>query len=176
MALSFVRHPPVAGAEGRCYGRLDLPAKPGWTLPDPLRGRRFARVVSSPLIRCRVLAETVAQGAPLLLDARWAELDFGDWEGQPWARIPRRPLDDWAARPWDFQPPGGESTRALVDRVRAALADLAAEPGPVLVVSHAGPLRAALGLLEGWPEARWLSRPVPPLALITPDSSTHDDA
>lgn len=43
------------------------------------------RVVSSPLSRCRKLAQYIATAAelPLHFDERLAEMDFGAWEGRP---------------------------------------------------------------------------------------------
>ena len=43
----------------------------------------FSRIVSSPLARCRVFAESIAQTSdvPLTLHAGFEEIDFGDWDG-----------------------------------------------------------------------------------------------
>ena len=42
--------------------------------------------------------------------------------------------------------PGGETATALSERVREAWAALLADARPVVVVSHAGPLRLAIAL------------------------------
>ncbi|MEM7669600.1 MAG: histidine phosphatase family protein, partial [Pseudomonadota bacterium] len=52
----------------------------------------------------------------------------------------------WAEDPLNTAPPDGETFAALVLRVEAALADLV--PGTV-VVTHAGPIRAARMILTG---------------------------
>jgi alpha-ribazole phosphatase len=62
--------------------------------------------------------------------------------------VPRTALDAWAADPWGFAPPGGESGGALVARVRAVFAAL--RPGTV-VVSHGGPLKVLAALIAGRP-------------------------
>jgi alpha-ribazole phosphatase len=158
-SVILLRHTPLADAAGICYGRsertlatsatIDM-ANVLATLPA------FDRVVSSPAERCRRLAVVAActQRAAttgVSLDARWLEIDFGRWEGLAWDAVPRGELDAWAADTWDYAPGGGESARQLYARVAQALQDLRAEPrgGRTLVVTHAGPLRAAAVALQG---------------------------
>lgn len=105
-------------------------------------------------------ARTAATAAPLtaaglpaaVVDPRWAERDLGQWSGRPWdevlAAMPERAHHDPAA--WDAQvPPGGESQEQVAARVAAALAQ--PPTGTVVVVTHAGPLRAALAQVLALP-------------------------
>lgn len=149
--MILLRHPRPRVAPGLCYGRLDVPAGPraAAEIAAALRAApTAARVVASPAARCRLLAERLAarDGAPLALDPRLGELDFGDWEGRRWDDIPRAESDPWAQDPMHVAPPGGERFADLLARVGAALE--AAGPGAALV-THAGPIRAARMLLEG---------------------------
>ncbi|MGF1553610.1 MAG: histidine phosphatase family protein [Paracoccaceae bacterium] len=148
---TLLRHPRVAAA-GLCYGRADVAlaataeaeiAAALVTTP-PVRA-----VVASPSLRARALAEPLAarDGVALTLDPRLAELDFGAWEGRPWAEIDRAESDPWAEDPETRAPPGGERFADLRARVRAALADL---PEGAAVVAHAGPIRAARMIVDGW--------------------------
>ena len=82
----------------------------------------------------------------LRVDDRLQELDFGDWEGQPWSTIPRDDLDRWAADPLAFAPPGGESGAALIARVLSFQTVLSED---CVVVSHGGPLKVLGALLQG---------------------------
>jgi alpha-ribazole phosphatase len=118
------------------------------------------RIVSSPLRRCAALAQALAEhiDAPLTLDPRWREIDFGAWEGRPWDIIPRPELDAWAADLMHARPHGGESVAMLAARVAAAIADCPAGER-IIVVTHAGPIRAAL--------AAW-DRPVAYGEAVTP--------
>jgi len=158
MPLILIRHPRPAVAEGVCYGRADLAVGPelGVTLAAALAGLPEVRaVVTSPLARCRRLAEAIAAARrlPLAVDARIAEMDFGAWEGRPWAALPRAELDAWAADFRDARPHGGESVAMLERRVAAALAETPPGSPPVLWVSHMGVARAASALLgrpPGW--------------------------
>lgn len=147
MRAALVRHLPTGIAPGHCYGRLDLPPGPADPAPvlGALRGFGPARLLSSPARRCMALAERI--GRPEA-DARLLELDFGEWEGRPWDTVPRAALDDWAADPWRFAPPGGESGAALVERVRAFHAGLRED---CIVVAHGGPLKVLAALLRGDP-------------------------
>ena len=80
------------------------------------------------------------------LDPRLAELDFGAWDGLPWASVPRDGLDAWAADPAGFRMPDGERYLDLETRVAAALADLRE---PTLWFTHAGVIRALHHLVGG---------------------------
>lgn len=160
--MIFIRHPAVAAA-GTCYGHLDLDCAPGaedairvlLTELPPVRALR-----SSPALRCRLLADRIAtrDRVPAVLDARLRELDFGEWEGRSWSAIDRAESDRWAADPVSNAPPGGETFASLLARVTEALAET--PPGAV-VVTHAGPIRAAGMILTGASFAEVFARPVP---------------
>lgn len=118
-----------------------------------------ARIITSPAQRCVALAAAIG---PFSTDARLLELDFGAWEMTPWDDVPRAALDGWAADPWGFSPPGGESGQALLARVRAFWAD--ATELPLIIVSHGGPLRLLRQLAEG--RAPDILEPPPPLGAV----------
>lgn len=153
-SVILMRHAPVIGAQGLCYGRLDLPAAEPPMLPRGMEGRP---VWSSPAARCRALADRIAPGS-VRLDPRLQELDFGRWEGRPWNRIERAESDPWAADPWRVAPPDGETFAALYARVAAALAEA---PEGCLLVTHAGPIRAARMILAGQSFEAAFAAPVP---------------
>lgn len=155
--MILLRHGVPAAAE-TCYGRFDPPlAEPPEQTAARLRTRlpRWRRLVSSPSPRCRLLAEALAPNSAIDLADALMELNFGQWEGQPWSRIPRTALDDWARRPLDFTPPGGESARELKHRVERWVDGFRPAPGD-LIVAHAGSLRAlAATLLDTEFERTW---------------------
>jgi len=141
-----VRHGPPQEAS-RCYGWLDIalaeppqttaqrliPTLPSWALaPD-------TPLWSSPSLRCHQLAEALAFGRSVHTDPRLRELHFGAWEGQPWSAIDRTHLDAWAADPFGFQMPNGESVPEFIARSRAAWSAL---PTKALVITHAGVIRS----------------------------------
>jgi alpha-ribazole phosphatase len=114
-----------------------------------------APVYSSPLQRCRLLAEALTP-APHI-DARLQEMDFGAWEMQSWSTIDRAALDAWAADPCGFAPPGGESPAQLLARVSGFHAALLADGvTAVVLITHAGVIKALHGLLHGLPVNEWM--------------------
>lgn len=144
----FVRHPPLAGVQGLCYGRLDIgldAAVLDSHAPALASGLPEWPVVSSPSRRCAALARALNRGQ-VRLDTRLQEMDFGDWEGLPWAEVPRDLLDAWSRDVVGFRPPGGESFLDLVQRVGQALSALHT---PHIVITHGGVIRAAWHLLDG---------------------------
>jgi alpha-ribazole phosphatase len=168
--LVLVRHPAPDIAGGICYGRLDVALR-----PDPaavraivadLAAHRLARVWTSPAQRCRAVAEAfaAAAGLPLHIEPRLRELDFGRWEGVAWDSVPRAALDEWAADPLGFAPPGGETGAALLLRVRATHRALLAAGEDCAVVAHGGPLKLLAALLRG--EAPDPLAPAPPLGSV----------
>ncbi len=153
MRLFLIRHPPPAVPPGTCYGATDLPlADDPAAYAEALRPLLPADVpiYSSPLMRCRLLAEALHH-APAF-DERLREIDFGDWEMQPWDSLDRRLLDAWAADPFHFVPPGGEAVASLRARVADFLAGL---PGEAILVAHAGVIKVCAAELAG--EEDWFS-------------------
>ena len=158
MDVILVRHTRPAIPAGVCYGATDLDLASGFD--DEAAAIAAAlppvdRLVSSPLRRCRRLAERIGtvQGIAPVFDERLRELDFGTWEGVPWDSIPRTELDAWAADFFHARPHGGESVHMLRERVGAAIADYRQRGVPHVVVTHAGVIKAALarsGHPDGW--------------------------
>ncbi|MEM1343607.1 MAG: histidine phosphatase family protein [Pseudomonadota bacterium] len=173
--MIFLRHPRPLVASGLCYGRLDVEEGPraGVEIATALaRTPPVAHVLASPARRCRRLAERLAarDGAPLTVEPRLWELDFGAWEGRLWTEIDRRQSDPWAEDPWTQAPPGGERFADLYARTAAVLAEAA--PGTALV-THAGVIRAARMILTGADFKTVFATPVP---YAEPLSITADTA
>lgn len=156
MNVVFVRHLAPAIAPGTCYGRLDVGLSELGKRELPALVRVLAacgamRLWSSPALRCRILAEATAEQAGL--DVQWRpgllEMDFGAWEGRAWNDVPRALLDAWAADPVAFAAPGGETGKALIERVATAWHEIRAAGQPCIVVTHGGPLRVLLALARG---------------------------
>ncbi|QNG18463.1 bifunctional RNase H/acid phosphatase [Rhodococcus triatomae] len=111
-----------------------------------------AAVVSSPLDRARVTAETAARALdlPVQVHEGLIETDFGDWEGLTFAEAAAR--DPELHRKWlsdtSVRPPGGESFDEVRERVADARDDLIERfaGSNVLVVSHVTPIKTVLQL------------------------------
>ncbi len=130
----LVRHGLTAGTGHVLTGRT-----PGIPLDD--RGReqaavlaarlaevRLDAIVTSPLERCRQTAEAIAAargGEPLPVkeDEQFAEVNYGDWTGQPLKRLAKDPL--WRvvqAHPSAVRFPGADAESLLEVQHRAVRA------------------------------------------------------
>ena len=120
----------------------------------------------SDLLRARACAE--ACGAPRglapVIDARWRELDFGEWDGRSPSAIDPALLSRFWDDPDANPPPDGERWSSLTTRVGAALGAIA--PRPTLVVTHGGAMRAALAVLCGFAQRHLWAVDLPYAALL----------
>lgn len=166
--LHLLRHG-APSRTGLLLGHLDLPSSRAGLAHCVAQGTglHVAAVLSSDLVRAAAPAQQIARdlGLQPQVDARWRELDFGRWDGQPPAAIPAPLLQRFHADPDACPPPGGERWSQLRARVGAAIADLPA--GDVLVVTHAGAMRAALAHLCGFRLAELFAFALPYGALLS---------
>ncbi len=147
-------------ASGRLLGRIDAPLDETGIEQARLLAAAVGpvdRVISSPLLRTRQTAE--AFGLVAEVDDAWIELDYGEFDGLPLTDVPAEMWAQWRADP-EFAPPGGETLRALGERVGAALDRLAAEAHPgdgtTVVVTHVSPIKAAVAwALDTGEETTW---------------------
>ncbi len=120
-------------------------------------------VVSSDLTRARQTAELIATplGLGVDADARFREMNYGDWEGKTSEAISAEYGTEWEAllKPTaDFRAPGGESLRELRERVHAGYRDVVDRHAEetVVVVAHGNAIQMLLGALLGVPyENSW---------------------
>lgn len=106
-------------------------------------------VISSPLSRARDTAQAIAgaTGAPLTIDERLTEVDYGDFEGLDRAEALARVGDAfqaWRDDPFGAPVPGMEPLDDALDRARAATADALATARQPVIVGHQGILRIVL--------------------------------
>ena len=156
MALVLIRHPQPEVAAGICYGKTDLALRaPALASAQEISLRLMAlvqaqsHIACSPLRRCAELGVALATMHPhiaLTFDTRLQELDFGDWEMQPWDSIGKDQMDAWIASNFDALH-GGESLQALDARVASWLHDVQsayAADQTLWVITHAGVIRSIL--------------------------------
>ena len=170
MRVALLRHPSPLIEKGICYGRTDLALHPRAgaemaAMRQALTGFAATTLWCSPAQRCRLAVEHVTPGLTPRFDERLLELDFGSWEDVAWNNVPRALLDEWAADPLAFAPPGGESGAALIARVASFYADLIRDGHDCIVLSHGGPLKLLRALLVDEPPD--LMSPSPAIASVT---------
>ena len=167
--LYLVRHAQPMIAPGVCYGALDVPADLAATHQAAQALARTlpqaARVMTSPLQRCELLAHVLQGLRPDLAyknDERLAEMNFGSFEGRRWDSIPQDAYSAWTARFWLHRFGGVESVADVMARVASAWDEAVACGKPQVWVTHAGVIRAASLLAQGvrrvdqardWPQA-----------------------
>ena len=121
---------------------------------EQIAGERIVAIYSSPLRRALETAEIVGErlGLGVVRIDALREIDVGEWQGLTRSQVEERYPDAFArwigfGQGWE----GGETYEEMGKRVRGALRELAARhPGEVvLVVTHGGPVRAAIAAAEG---------------------------
>jgi broad specificity phosphatase PhoE len=126
---------------------------------EALRGvaSQIARIISGPLQRTRVFADIVRQSsgasAPISIDERLIELDYGSWSGLSNEEIAAFSGEE-ALRQWQengvrspkvrFHP----SAEAVAQELTSLLCELENQPGVSVVVSSNGRLREFRRLVE----------------------------
>jgi probable phosphoglycerate mutase len=105
-------------------------------------------LISSDLARATQTAGPIASacGLPVNIDPAWRERSFGLLEGKP---VGTREM--WQAASGEIDPPGAEPTAELHARVQAALLELPVKYRArevIAVVTHGGPIRAVLKMLD----------------------------
>jgi alpha-ribazole phosphatase len=153
----LIRHPSPAIESGICYGRLDVDCHDPQTVAQTLRPHLPAGISihSSPSRRALRLAQELFPHAPVHIDPRLCEIDFGAWEGQRWDAIDRQEIDAWAADVFGFTPPGGESVTALQARALDFAASLENDGSDAVIITHAGVMRALVGHWRRLPASDW---------------------
>lgn len=127
-----------------------------------LAGLKPSHIVSSDLQRAHATALALAEltGLTVVTDSDLRETYAGTWQGLTRAEIIAAYPADFAAWGGDsnVRPGGGETRLEVAERVIRGIdrALAAVEPGGTLVVaSHGGALRAALGRLLGLEPPQW---------------------
>ncbi len=167
--IDFLRHgEPVGGRRYRGDGADDPLSEKGWQQMWAAVGEQppWQHVVSSPMQRCRAFAGALADrhGLPLVVDERFREVGMGSWEGLSPDDVIARDPRAYAAfyeDPVRNRPAGAEPLEAFGQRVAEAFDDLIGRCAGehVLVIAHAGVIRAALGhVLRSEPAAWYRAR------------------
>jgi alpha-ribazole phosphatase len=155
MKLTLIRHTSVDVPKGICYGITDVPLASTFRNEMEQVGKNlgaadFDAAFTSPLSRCKKLAAQILPDKHILIDDRLTELDFGNWEMEPWNVI----FDSQDGKKWftdyvNVRCPGGESFTDLIQRGKSFLEDLQdTKYGRVVIFTHAGIIRAMTCLLQ----------------------------
>lgn len=153
----WLRHGPLTVPPGTIVGRLDVAVDLSDTeMIEAARSHLPADAIwlTSPLSRSVQSAAVLRPDQHTRCVPDLTEQDFGSWQGHTHADIhtedPLASTDFWRD-PAGNAPPDGESFAALCERVASAVSrETAACRGQdIVMVGHAGPIRAALALALG---------------------------
>jgi probable phosphoglycerate mutase len=143
--------------EHRFQGQTDIPLDETGEAQAEYAARRLATLMpsaifGSDLVRAQQTAAPLSRltGLPVNLDKGLRERSGGDWEGLTDTEINERYPRERAT--WD--PPNGEPTRDVADRVSAAISRVSVGVAPgqlAVVVSHGAALRLGMERLLGLP-------------------------
>jgi broad specificity phosphatase PhoE len=142
--LWLIRHGETEWSRnGRHTGRTDLPLteegkRQADNLLQRLRGKSFALVLSSPLLRARETCRIAGYGDAVEISDDLREWDYGDYEGLTTSEI-RRKVPDWTI--WTGDPPNGETLWQVAGRAQKIIGRAANINGPVALFGHGHILR-----------------------------------
>jgi len=154
MEIYLVRHTTPKIEKGICYGQTNVGVTESFTnevttIKKQLPDSNNCIIYSSSLFRCYKLATEL--GNPVFIDSRLKEVNFGSWENTAWNDIPKKESDSWMNNFVTEKPPKGESYIELQKRVINFFEILINKTKPtdsVIVVCHAGPMRAWLSYIQ----------------------------
>jgi broad specificity phosphatase PhoE len=135
---------------GKHTGKTDIPLtdngrRDAEVLRSLLAGRRFARVLTSPLSRAAETCRLAGLGDPAEKREELLEWDYGDYEGRTTPEI-REQRPDWNL--WRDGCPGGERPGDVAARVDRLIAELRELDGDAALFAHGHVLRVLA--------ARWI--------------------
>ncbi|WP_329806655.1 histidine phosphatase family protein [Flavobacterium facile] len=146
MEIYLVRHTETICEKGICYGQADVDIKePYLDIFQEIKAQLpiDASVYSSPLLRCKKMAEFISDN--IILDKRLMEMNFGNWELQPWNDIPQEEIKPWMDNFVTVRVPNGESFEDLHERVGEFYSELLQKKvAKIIVICHAGSIRSIL--------------------------------
>ncbi|MCX7100601.1 MAG: alpha-ribazole phosphatase family protein [Methylobacter sp.] len=149
MDIYLIRHTQTIADPGLCYGQSDIALAPNFAeemgvVHDKLpEFGEDCQVYCSPLTRCLQLAHTFSDA--VTTDQRLLELNFGEWESTRFDDIDADALQHWTSNYVTAAPPKGENFEDLYQRTGDFWQELlASKAEQVLVITHAGVIRALL--------------------------------
>lgn len=168
MEIYLVRHTPPKVEAGICYGRTDVPVDDNFIYEvEKIKNEipeKFDVIFSSPLRRCKVLAENISKSLvipDIEIDERLKELNFGKWEMKKWESIDHNEFREWESDFLNYNLPEGESLSTLQNRVNSFIDDmLKRKVEKALIITHAGVIRCFLSRFNDIPIKETLNIPV----------------
>jgi alpha-ribazole phosphatase len=146
--IYLIRHTTPLVAKGICYGQTDLDVTETFVQEVvniiPHLPKNIKAVYSSPLQRCKKLAEALFPEHAIQVHGDLMELNCGNWEMQEWNAIPKTEMQPWLDDFVNVIVPQGESYVQMHERVVNRFEDIIQQAQPAVIVAHGGVLRSIL--------------------------------
>jgi broad specificity phosphatase PhoE len=153
LTIDILRHGETTMDAGKLYGATDVPLsdlgkEQLLTAVKTIHQEPIAAVISSPLQRCAWLAEQLKDEVDVAYERGFAEMDFGDWEGQDIKTLLKQE-PNFRLDVSQLAAPNGESFVDFHARVTAAWQQYIdahlEQGGHHLLIAHGGVIRVLLG-------------------------------
>ena len=149
--IFLIRHTAPAVERGICYGQSDVGLKESFLEEaetiKPFLPEISCQIFSSPLLRCRKLAQQLFPSDPVYLEPALMEIHCGDWELKNWDHIPKGEMDPWMKDFVRIRMPGGESYVDLFSRVTQFFNSITYSGRDAIIFTHGGVIRSILSYI-----------------------------
>ena len=155
MEIYLIRHTSVDIKKRLFYKQYEIPLHPDFDEEAALI-RKFIpttieKIHSSPLLRCRKLAEYLFAEKEIQYRPEFMEIHCGEWEMRYWDEIPQEELGPWMSDFVNVSIPGGESYVQLYERVSRGFENISSENKTAAIITHGGVIRSILSYLTDTP-------------------------
>lgn len=183
MEIYLIRHTTPKVEKGICYGQADLDITETFLEEveaiKPHLPSEGIKIYSSPLQRCKKLADALFDGFEIDVHEDLMELNCGQWELLPWNDIPKEEIQPWMDDFVNVPVPKGESYVDLHNRVVNRFNEIVSKQESAVIVAHGGVLRSILSHITSTPlkesfDAFTLHYGCVVKIQITADSMTHE--
>ena len=155
MEIYLIRHTTPKVEKGICYGQADLDITETFLEEveaiKPHLPSDEIKVYSSPLQRCKKLADALFDGLVIDVHDDLMELNCGQWELLPWNDIPKEEIQPWMDDFVNVAVPKGESYVDLHNRVVKRFNEIVSKQESAVIVAHGGVLRSILSHITSTP-------------------------
>lgn len=155
MEIYLIRHTTPKVEKGICYGQADLDITETFLEEveaiKPHLPSDEIKVYSSPLQRCKKLADALFDGLAIDVHDDLMELNCGQWELLPWNDIPKEEIQPWMDDFVNVAVPKGESYVDLHNRVVKRFNEIVSKQESAVIVAHGGVLRSILSHITSTP-------------------------
>ncbi|MFY8023812.1 MAG: alpha-ribazole phosphatase [Sediminibacterium sp.] len=155
MEIYLIRHTTPKVEKGICYGQADLDITETFLEEveaiKPHLPSEGIKVYSSPLQRCKKLADALFEGLNIDIHDDLMELNCGQWELLPWNDIPKEEIQPWMDDFVNVRVPQGESYVDLHNRVVNRFNKIVEKQESAVIVAHGGVLRSILSHITSTP-------------------------